>query len=159
MDATGLTLLGMTLIGGIGTLLWQRHRKQRLPTTHHSVRCPLHDGQAEVAVRTDLGAQSCRQFVGVTTCSLLSDAAVALPERTAYLSDFPPHKVRLEAARSHPVYAAEVSCPQHCVLVLNQAAVSVAPRPVECTSGAAMELATQTVGNPRIIRLLWYFGS
>lgn len=161
MEGVGLTLLGMTLIGAIGTLVWRRHREQRLQVTHQNVRCPLHDCQANVAVRTDPQARSRQQFVGVTACSLLSDAAgVALPERTAYLSDFPPCKVRLEAARPYPVYAAEVSCPQHCVLVLNEGSESVVSQPVECVSGVsdAVELAAQTVRNPRISRLLWYYG-
>jgi hypothetical protein len=158
MEGVGLLLLGMTLIGGIGFLLRQRRRGQRLQVSHHKMRCPLHDCPADVAVLTDPGARSPRQFVGVTTCSLLSDAAVALPERIAYLSDSPPYKVRLEAARSYPVYAAEVSCPQHCVSALNESAVFGARRPVTCTSGAsdAIDLVAQAVRNPRISRLLWY---
>jgi len=160
MEGVGLTLLGMALIGAIGTLAWRRHREQRLQVTHQTVRCPIHECRADVAVRTDPDARSRQQFVGVAGCSLLSDAAAALPERTAYLSDFPPYKVRLETARSYPVYAAEVSCPQHCVLVLNESSVSVVSQPVECVSGVsdAIELAAQTVRNPRISRLLWYYG-
>lgn len=159
MEGVGLTLLGMAIIAAIGTLVWRRHRGQRLQVTHHNVRCPSHDCQANVAVRTDPEARSRQQFVSVTACSLLSDAGGALPERTAYLSDFPPYKVRLETARSYPVYAAEVSCPQHCVVVLNEGSVSVVSQPVECTSGIsdAVELAAQTVRNPRISRLLWYY--
>ncbi len=159
MEGVGLILLGILLIAAIGTLAWQRHRGQRLQVTHQTVRCPLHDCQANVAVRTDPDARSRRQFVDVTACSLLSDAGGALPERTAYLSDFPPCKVRLEPARSYPVYAAEVSCPQHCVLALNESSVSVVSPSVECTSGIsdAVELAAQTVRNPRISRLLWYY--
>ena len=158
MEGIGLTLLGMALIGGIGTLVWRRHRGQRLQITHHNLRCPLHGCQANLAVRTDPGARARQQFVGVTTCSLLPDAGGTLPERTAYLSDFPPYKVRLEAARSYPVYAAEVSCPQHCVFVLNESAASVVSQPVECTSGAgdAIGQVAQAVRNSRISRLLWY---
>jgi hypothetical protein len=160
MGGVGLILLAMTLIGGIGTLLWRRNRGQRLQITRHRVRCPLDGCSADVAVRTDPRARSRRQFVDVATCSLLSDAAVALPERTAYLSDSPPYAVRLEAARPYPVYAAEVSCRQNCVFVLNEAAVSVAPQPVKCTSGIsdAIELVGQAVRNPRIVRPLWYYG-
>src|SRR5512145_2562262 len=109
MDGIGLTLLGMAFIVGAGAPLWRRHRRQRLQITHHHVRCPLRDCPANVAVRTDPGAQSCRQFVGVTSCSLLSDVAVALPGRTAYLWDVPPFSVRLDPARSYPVRTAEVS--------------------------------------------------
>lgn len=161
MGGIGLTLLGLTLIGTIGALWWRRHRKQRLVDTHHGVRCPRHDSQAHVTVRTDAGAQSCRQYLHVTTCSLLSDAAVALPERTAYFPDFPPYKVRLEPARSHPVHATAVSCPQDCVFVLNETAVCAAGPPVACTSGVSdsIELVRQTVSNPRISRLLCYYGA
>ena len=49
MEGFSLTLLGMTLIGGVGILLWRRHRRQRLQVKHHNVRCPLHDCQADVA--------------------------------------------------------------------------------------------------------------
>ncbi len=161
MGGIGLTLLGLTLIGVIGALLWQRHREQRLVDTHHGVRCPRDDSQAQVTVRTDPGAQSCRQYLRVTTCSLLSNPAVALPERIAYLSDSPPFNVRLEPARSHPVHATEVACPQHCVFVLNATAVSAARPPVACTSGVSdsIELARQTMRNPRISQLLSYYGT
>ena len=158
MNGIGLVLLAV-LLGGASLLLWHRYRRQRrLRVTHHSLRCPIHGGQAEVAVETDPLAQSCRQYVAVRSCSFLSDVAVGLPERTAYLADGPPFKVRLEPPRSSPVYTAEVSCPQHCVFVLNAAAVSGVPQPVECTSGAsdAINLVEQTIRNPRISRILWY---
>jgi LPXTG-motif cell wall-anchored protein len=161
MDGVGLTLLGIALVGGIGALARRRRRERRLHITDHDVRCPLHDCQAQVAVRTDPRAQSCQQYVDVTTCSLLSDAAIALPERTAHLADFPPYPLRLDVAPSYPVYASEVRCPQHCVIVLNEAAVAVASQPVEDTSGAdhAIELAARAVRNPRIARLLWYYSA
>ena len=161
MGGIGLTLLGLTLIGAIGALLWRRHREQRLVDTHHGVRCPRYETQAQVTVRTDPGAQSCRQYLRATTCSLLPDATVALPERIAYFPDFPPYKVRSGPARSHPVHATEVSCPQHCVLVLNQAAVCSAVPPVACTSGVSdsIDLVRQTIRNPRISRLLCYYGA
>ena len=158
MDGLGLALLGMTLIGGVGVRRWQRHRKQQLPLTSQDVRCPLHDCQAEVTVRTDPRAHSCRRYVDVTACSLLSDAAVALPEHTAYLPDSPPYRVRLEAARSYPVYSTEISCPQSCVFVLNAAEPSIAPQPLKCTSGVAdgIDLMRQVVGHPTGYQLLWY---
>lgn len=160
MDGMGLILL--ITLGGIitGTLVWQRRRAQRLLLTPHSVRCPINDEQADLAVQTDPVAPSCRQYVEVTSCSLLADAAVALPERTAYLADVPACRVRLDTARSIPVHATKISCAQPCVFVLNATAVSGAHQAVTCTSGAsdAIELARQTVGNPRITRLLWYAG-
>jgi hypothetical protein len=158
MDGMGLILL-ITLVGIIGILVWQRHRGQRLQLIPRRVRCPIHGDQADLAVQTDPGAPSCRQYVEVVSCSLLSDVAIALPERTAYLAD-PPLQVRLDPARSFPVYGAKVACPQPCVFALNATAVSGEYRAVTCTSGTsdAIELARQTVGNPRILRLLWYSG-
>jgi hypothetical protein len=158
MDGIGLALLGMTLIGGIGALRWQRRRRQRLPVTSRSVRCPLHDCPADVIVRTDPRARSEQQYVEVTGCSLLSDAAIGLPEHTAYLPDSPPCMVRLESARSYPVYTTEVSCPQSCVCVLNAAALSVTPQPLDCASGTSdgIDLMRQAVRDPTGSRLLWY---
>lgn len=157
MEGVGLALLGMTLLGGIGALSWQRRRRQRLPVTSQSVRCPLHDCQARVTVRTDPGAHADRQYLEITACSLLSDAAIGLPEHSTYLPDGPPFKVRLEAASAYPVYA-DVSCAQPCVFVLNEAAPSVAPRPLECTSGASdgIDLVRQAVRKPTASQLLWY---
>ncbi len=161
MGGIGLTLLGLAIIGAIGALWWRRHREQRLVDTHHGVRCPRDDSQAHVTVRTDPHGQSCRQYLRVTTCSLLSDAAVAPPERVAYLPDFPPYTMWVEPARSHPVHATEVSCPQPCVFVLNETAVSAALPRVVCTSGVndSVELARQTGDNPRLSRLLFYYGN
>ncbi len=158
MLGVGLALLGVTLIGGVGTRLWRRHRRQQLPVTAQRVRCPLHDCPAAVTVRTDPRAHAHRRYVEVTACSLLSEPAVALPEHTAYLPDSPPYAVRLEAARSYPVYTAEISCPQRCVFVLNEAAPSLAPRPLDCTSGASdgIDLVRQAVGHPTAYQLLWY---
>lgn len=155
MDGTGLILL-FALVGGIGIVLWQRHRYQRLEVTPRRVRCPIHDAPADLAVQTDRGAPSCQQYREVVTCSLLDDVAIALPERTGYLVD-PPLQVRLDPATKFPLYPAKVGCAQPCVFVLNAAAVSGAHQPITCASGAsdARELARQ-VQNPRITRLLDY---
>jgi hypothetical protein len=156
MDGVGLTLLGATLIGGLWALAWRWQRARRLRITHRSVHCPLHDCHASVAVHTDPAARSSRQYVDVAVCSLLSGAAIALPERISYLADFPPEKVRLEPARS--VYTATVSCRQPCVFVLNESAGSTPLQPLACASGIsdAAELSRQVVGNARLWRLGWY---
>lgn len=155
----GLTLLGMTFVLAIGALTWRRHREQRLVDTSHDVRCPVDDSPAHVTVRTDPRAQSCRQHLRVTTCSRLSEATAARPERTAYLSDIPPHRMSPEPTREHPVLATEVSCRQDCVFVLNEIAVCAEGPPVECGSGVSdsIDLVRQTVRNPRISRLLYYY--
>jgi len=157
MDGLGLSLLA-TLVGSIALLLWRRRRRQRLQVTHHSVRCPMHGDQAEVAVATDPAARSGRQYVAVAGCSLVPGAAIGLPERVAYLCDGPPCKVWLDPPRSSALYTAGVSCGQPCVFVLNATAVFGAPLPLRCSSGAsdAIALAEQALGSTRMSRLLWY---
>jgi hypothetical protein len=159
MEWTSLSLLSIALIGGAGMLWWQRHRGRQLPLTSQSVRCPLHDCQADVTVRTNPRAPLHQQHVGVTACSLLPSPAVALPERTGYLPDFPLYKVRLEAARPYPSPPREVSCRQHCLFLLNEATAPVMPRAICCTSGVSdgPELARQVIQHPAMTRLLWYY--
>ena len=157
MDGFGLSLL-VAAGGSIGLLLCRRRRQQRLRTTHHNVRCPISGAQATLAVATDPVARSCEQYVEVQSCSLLSDVAIGLPERSVYLCDGPPCKVRLDTARVSPLYTGQVSCPQRCVFVLNATAVSATSEPVRCTSGIsdAIGLAEQAIGSARMSRLLWY---
>jgi hypothetical protein len=157
MDGIGVVLVA-TLVGILGVCLWWRRRQQRLRVTYHSLRCPMHDDRAEVAVTTDPAAPSGRQYLGVTSCSVHSNVAIGLQERFAFLSDSPPCRVRLEPARSTPVYTDTVPCRADCVFVLNATAVSGVPQTVECTSGAsdAIALAEQALGRTRMSRLLWY---
>ena len=158
MDASGLALV-VILAGAVGGLLvWRRRRARRLEITRHKVRCPIHGDAADIAVATDPARSACRQYLAVTSCSLRPDAVVGAAERVGYLWDGPPCKVRLEAARSGPVYTGEVPCSQDCVFVLNATAVSRTSLPVECRSGAsdAIGLAEQALGPSRTSRLLWY---
>ena len=157
MEGIGPTLLGVILVAGVATLLW-RYRRQRLPIVSRSVLCPLHDGQADVTVRTDPDARPCRQYVDVVACSLLSGAAVGLPDRRAYLPDSPPYEALLETARAYPVHTTEVSCSQPCVFVLNAASLSVTPRPLACASGVSdgIDLMRQVDRRTTGSRLLWY---
>lgn len=160
MGLLGATLLSLTVVGAIGAFFWYWRREQRVQITERAVRCPVHEIQARVSVRTDPSAQSCRQYLGVTTCSLLSDSAVGLPERTGYLSDVPMYEVRFDPPSSHAVYERKVDCPQHCVFVLNETAVTHTGPPMECTSGTsdAFDLARQATRSPQITRLLTYYG-
>jgi hypothetical protein len=157
MDGIGLTLV-VAVVAGFALLLSRRRRRQRLQVTHQSVRCPMHGDQAELAVATDPAAQSGRQYVAVTGCSLLPDAAIGIPERVAYLCDGVPCRVRMEPPHASAVYTDEVSCRQPCLVALNAAEVSGAPMPLQCTSGTsdAIALAEQAIGSARMSRLLWY---
>ena len=158
MEGVRLTLRGITFVERVGKLLQWRPRAQQLPIVSRDVRCPLHDCQAEVTVRTDPDAPSRRQYVDVVGCSLMSDPAFELPERRAYLADAPSCSVLLETATTHPVYATGVSCRQPCRFVLNAAALSVAPKPLACASGAsdAIELMRQASSRSTDSRLLLY---
>jgi len=145
-------------VGLMGRLLRWRPRARSLPIVARDVRCPLHDGQAVVNVRTDPDAPSRRQYVDVAGCSLLSDAVIGLPEQRAFLPDAPPCSVMLVSAATHPVYAAEASCSQQCVGVLNAAAASFAARPLTCASGVSDTIDLMRQADPRgaDARLLWY---
>jgi hypothetical protein len=158
MEGVGLTLLGFTFVERVGKLLQWRPRARALPIVTRDVRCPLHDGQAVVTVRTDPDAPARAQYVDVVGCSLLSDVAIGLPEQRAYLPDAPTCSVLLETAATHPVYASGVSCRQPCRFVLNVAALSVAPPPLACASGVsdAIELMRQADPRATDARLLWY---
>ena len=157
MDSVTLALL-VAVVGGIGWLARRAHRRRRLPLTDADVRCPENDSPATVIVRTDPAAATGSQYVDVVACSLLWDAAVRLPARTAYLADAPSVPLTLEPARS--ACATASPCGQGCVHVLNESAPSVARRPLDCTSGAtdAIDLVRQAEHHPSVVRLLWYGG-
>jgi hypothetical protein len=156
MAGIGLGLL--VIVVGIAFSLWRRRRWQRMQVSHHTVRCPIHGDRAEIVMATDPVARSGRQYAEVSRCSLLPEAVFGLPERVGYLWDGPPCKVRLEPARSTPLYTNDVSCRQPCVAVLNATAVSAVPLELRCSSGAsdAIALAEQALGSGRMARLLWY---
>ena len=158
MEGIGLTVLGFTFVERVGKMLRWRPRAQQLPIVTRDVRCPLHDCQAAVTVRTDPDAPSREPYVDVVGCSLMSDAAFGLPEHRAYLPDAPSCSVLLEPAGRYPVYSMGVSCRQPCRFVLNAAALSVAPAPIACTSGAsdAIELMRQVDPRATDSRLLYY---
>jgi hypothetical protein len=158
MEGVGLTVLGFRFVERMGKLLQWRPRARQLPIVARDVRCPLHDCQAAVTVRTDPDAPSREQYVDVVGCSLMSDAAFGLPEHRAYLPDAPSCSVLLETATTHPVYATGVSCRQPCRFVLNVAALSVAPPPLACASGVsdAIELMRQVEPRATDSRLLYY---
>ncbi len=156
MDGMGIALIA-TAGAAAAYTWWRRRRNERLQSASVSVRCPQHDVHARIAVVTDPAARAGRRYLAVASCSLLSDAAVALPERTGYLADGPPCGMRLEPARG-VVYTGEVACRQPCVEILNATAASATTRPLACTSGFsdAYGLAEQALGPSRMARLLWY---
>jgi hypothetical protein len=153
-----IALIVLVALVAVLVMLIRRRRRDRLSITHHDVLCPEYGYRAEIAVQTDPHAQSCEQHVEVATCSLFSNAAYGLPERTGYVPDAPAWRVRLDPPRATAVAAAGLPCGQSCVFVLNAAAVRSAAQAVPDVPlmGGAIELAQQAVRNPRMSRLPWY---
>jgi hypothetical protein len=160
MNGLALISFGVVLVALVSIAWWRRSRRQRWPLASRDVRCPFHECQAEVTVRTNPDARPRRQHVEVVACSLLSDA-VGLPERRAYLPDSPPAEVVLEPARRYPVHTSGISCRQPCVFALDASAATVTPQPLRCASGTsdALDLMRQAdrraAGRPS----LWYGSS
>ena len=77
-------LIGVVVLGGIGTFLFRRQRQRRLPLTQHTLRCPVHDCRASLSVRTDPIAYPSGRYVDVTACSLQPPTSLVPPPRKAY---------------------------------------------------------------------------
>lgn len=154
MGWTHLSLIGIVLLGGIGTVFFRRRRERRLTLTPQAVRCPVNDCPATLAVRTDSIAHAGRRFVDVTACSLLPATSLAQPARTAY---FPDGEAYIYDDSQAPRHSTEVACPKRCLPVLNVAETCFAGMPIGRVSGAgdSLELARQTQ-SPAMMRQLWF---
>ena len=132
---------------------------KRLALTQHTVRCPLDDCAASVAVRTNPSGYPSRRHLDVAACSRLPSTSFVPPARSRYFSDGGPPVPYLCEVDSAPCHSLEVSCPKPCLAALN-AAEPGAAEPVRCTSGMSdgMELVRQTQ-SPAITRLLWFYGA
>jgi len=156
MESMLSILLGVLLVAGVAALLWRRNRRRWLIVSQ-GVRCPLHDGQAEVTVRANPDAPPSRRYGSIAACSLLSDRAVALPEQRAYLPDMPACEFVREPASADPVYATDAPCRQPCLRVLNAASSGTARR-LTCASGVSdgLELMRQADRHVAGRQSLWY---
>lgn len=85
-----ISLVVLTVLGGIGILLFWRRRQRRLTLTQHTLRCPEHDCRASVAVRTDPIADPSGRYVDVTACSLRPAMWFVPPVRKVYFADMSP---------------------------------------------------------------------
>lgn len=155
MSWTPLVLIGIVLLGAIGAVFFRRRRERRLTLTPQTVRCPVHGDPATLAVRTLPIAHPGRRYVDVTACSLLPATSFVPPTRTAYFPDAFPCEPYVSEVSQAPRHSAEVTCPKHCLHVLN-AADRVVGAPIHCTSGTSdsLELARQTQ-SPEMMRQLW----
>jgi len=158
MEWTTLTLIGVLLMGGIGALLWQRHRAQWLVLTRHSVRCPLYDCQATIVARTNPLAQPRWQHLDVATCSLHPERLVTLPERMVFVRDSSYDKQYPQEPGRYPRYTPGLPCRKNCLAILNKAADSCATQPVRCTSETnnGPDLAQQATHNLAMTQALWF---
>jgi len=122
----------------------------------HTIRCPLGECAATVAVRTDPGGYPSRRHLDVTACSLRPPTAWVPPVRRAYFTDLAMSYICDVVA--DPCHPQEVACVKPCLRVLN-AAEPGAAEPVRCTSGVSdgLELARQTL-SPTAMRPLWFYG-
>ena len=158
MEWTTLSLVGILLSGGVGALLWQRHRSRWLTLTRHTVRCPLYDCQARVVVRTNPLAQPRRQHVDVAACSLHPETLVTPLERIVFVTDSSYDKPYLQAPGRYPRYTPGVLCRKNCLAILNKTADSCAIQPVHCTSETnnGPDLAQQATHNLAMTQALWF---
>ena len=154
MSWTHLGLIVIVLLGAI-VVFFRRRQERRLTLTPQAVRCPVHDCPATLAVRTLPIAHPGRRYVDVTACSLLPATEFVPPTRTAYFPDALPCAPYVSEASQAPHHCAEVTCPKHCLGVLNAADRAVS-KPIRCESGTSdgLELVRQTQ-SPEITRQLW----
>lgn len=158
MEWTTLSLMGILLMGGVGTLLWQRHRARWLVLTRHTVRCPLNACQATLVVRTNPLAQPGRQHVDVASCSLHPETLVTLPARLVCVTDSSYDRPYPQEPGRYPRSTLGVPCRKNCLAILNTAAGSCAIQPVRCTSEVnnGPDLAQQTTHNLAMTQALWF---
>lgn len=150
-------LITIFVVGAVATLLLRRRRERRLTLTQHSVRCPVNDCAAILAVHSDSAASPSRRHVDVIGCSLLPPTSFVPPPRKAYFSDMAPPESYLDDVGQAPWHSAEVACSKPCLFVLNAAESGARREPLRCTSGVsdAPELARQTQ-SPAITRLMLF---
>jgi hypothetical protein len=156
----GWSLLAIVVLGAAAALLLRRRRQRRLTLTQHSVRCPVNDCAAVLAVQSDPAGYPSRRHVDVIACSLLPPTSFVMATRKSYFSDVAPPEAYVDDASRAPWHSAEVACSKPCLLVLNAAENGARREPIRCTSGVsdALELARRTQ-SPAITRLMSFHGS
>lgn len=119
MEWTIISLVSLSLLGGIGGLLWRYFRGTRIDTTRHTVHCPLSDHSANLAVRTKFQSQGRRRHVDVTACSLHPQEPIIPPERVVWVPDLPYSDLRFEKGNPTPIHIGGVPCRKECLHILN----------------------------------------
>ncbi len=147
----------IAVVGAVAALLFRQRRQRRLTLTQHSVRCPVNDCAASLAVQSDPVANPSGRHVDVMACSLMPPTTFIPPARKAYFADMAPPESYLDGVGQAPQHSAEVTCDKPCLAMLNAAEGGARSEPIVCTSGVndAMELARQTQ-NPSLTRVMWF---
>jgi hypothetical protein len=148
-------IIAIVIIVAAGVAAWlvMRRRERRHIVVQETLRCPLHDCRATVAVRTDPQAHAGRRYLAVADCSLHSPVRHAVPARTAYFPDLA--QSYLCDVCEPPRLGEGVPCAKPCLIALN--AAETGPQFLEPLRGDAWELGrrTQPAG---ITRALWLNG-
>ena len=149
MEWTSISLIGLSLLGGIWLLLWRHSRGRRFTITHHTVRCPLHDQSASIAACTKLPDRGHRRHVDVIGCSLLPREPMSPPNELVRVPGIPYYEVRLQKTGQTPIHIPQVRCPKHCLSILNYAEGSGPIGQGRCVSGVmdCLELEREATRN------------
>jgi hypothetical protein len=147
-------IIAIVILVAAGAAAWliMWRRAQRHVVTQETLRCPLHDCRATVAVRTDPHAGAGRRYLAVAGCSLHPPAPHAPHARVAHFADFGPGQSYLCDACEPPRLAEGVPCTKSCLVALN--AAENGARPLEPLGGDAWELGRRTQP-PAVMRALW----
>jgi hypothetical protein len=148
-------IIAIVIIVAAGVAAWLvvRRRERRHIVVQETLRCPLHDCRATVAVRTDPHAHAGRRYLAVAGCSLHPPMRQAAPARAAYFPDLA--QSYLCDVCEPPRLGEGVPCAKPCLVALN--AAETGPQFLEPLRGDASELGrrTQPAG---ITRALWLSG-
>lgn len=157
MSWTVLGFIVALLVVGAGALLARQRRQSRLTSVGQRLCCPVHECEALVTVRADLGAQTGHRYVDVAACSLLPVTPIAVPATMACSWDVPAAGRYVREVSHAPHHATAVACSKPCLPVLNAAEHWRPVEPLQCASGVAdgLELVRQSQG-PAMMQLVWF---
>ena len=145
----------IVVAAGVAAWLVVRRRERRHVLTQETLRCPLHDCRATVAVRTDPHARAGRRYLAVAGCSLHPPTQHTPPARAAHFPDLAPCQTYLCDVCEPPRLAEGVACTKPCLVALN--AAEPGPQFLQPLHGDAWELGRRTQP-PGVMRALWLNG-
>ena len=129
---------------------------KRLVITRHTMRCPLDEVTATLAVRTNPNGAPSRRHRDVVSCSLRPPTPYMPLPPIGHVPELPPPLSYFREGWPGPCHATQPACSKACLAILN-AAEPGAGGPGATTSGDAMELARH-IESLAMMRLLWTSG-